>query len=65
VLNKIDLLPPDEAEARCREIVRRLRFKGPTFRISAATGAGTRELVEALMRRLEDLAPPVADDAPA
>lgn len=65
VLNKIDLLPPDEAEARCREIVRRLRFKGPTFRISAATGAGTRELVAALMRRLEQLAPPAADDAPA
>jgi GTPase len=65
VLNKIDLLPPDEAEARCREIVRRLRFKGPTFRISAATGSGTRELVAALMRRLEQLAPPAADDAPA
>jgi len=57
VLNKIDLLPPQEAEARCREIVRRLRFKGPTFRISAATGSGTRELAEALMRRLEELAP--------
>ena len=65
VLNKIDLLPPDEAEVRCKDIVRRLRFKGPTFRISAATGTGTRELVEALMRRLEELAPPAEDDAPA
>ena len=64
VLNKIDLLPPAEADARCKDIVRRLRFKGPTLRISAATGAGTRELVEALMRRLEELAPP-ADDEPA
>jgi len=64
VLNKIDLLPADEAEARCRDIVRRLRFKGPTFRISAATGAGTRGLVEALMRRLEELAPPAADHDP-
>jgi len=45
--------------------VRRLRFKGPTFRISAATGAGTRELVEALMRRLEELAPPAVEDEPA
>ena len=64
VLNKIDLMPADEAKARCRDIARRLRFKGPTFQISAATGAGTRELVEALMRRLEALAP-AADDAPA
>jgi GTP-binding protein len=64
VLNKIDLLPPAEAEALCRDIVRRLRFKGPVFRISAATGAGTRELCEALMRRLEELAPAVAEEGP-
>jgi GTP-binding protein len=57
VLNKIDLLPPAEAHARCADIVRRLRFKGPVFRISAATGAGTRALVEAVMSRLEELAP--------
>ncbi|MBS0373323.1 MAG: GTPase ObgE [Proteobacteria bacterium] len=61
VLNKIDLLPPEEAEARCDEIVRRLRFKGPIFRISAATRDGTQALAEALMRRLEELAPPPAD----
>jgi GTP-binding protein len=65
VLNKIDLLPPAEADARCKDIVRRLRFKGPTFRISAATGAGTSTLCEALMRRLEELAPPAAGDEPA
>ncbi|MFZ8886910.1 MAG: Obg family GTPase CgtA [Steroidobacteraceae bacterium] len=53
VLNKIDLLPPEDAEKRCREIVRRLRFKGPVFRISGATGQGTRELCEAIMGRLE------------
>jgi GTP-binding protein len=65
VLNKIDLLPPDEAEVRCKDIVRRLRFKGPTFRISAATGTGTRELVEALMRRIEELAPTAVEELPA
>lgn len=54
VLNKLDLLPDDEAEVRCREIVRRLRFKGPTFRISGVTGQGTKEMCEALMRRLEE-----------
>ncbi|TAK52981.1 MAG: GTPase ObgE [Gammaproteobacteria bacterium] len=53
VLNKIDLLPADECEQRCREIVRRLRFRGPVFRISGATGAGTGPLCQAVMNRLE------------
>lgn len=55
VLNKLDLLLPEEGEKLCREIVRRLRWKGPTYRISGATGLGTRELMEALMSRLEVL----------
>ena len=55
VLNKLDLLPPDEQDAHCRAILRRLRFKGPVFRISGATGMGTRELCEALMSRLEQI----------
>jgi GTP-binding protein len=54
VLNKRDLLPDREAEARARSIVRRLRFRGPHFLISGATGAGTRELCEAVMRLLEE-----------
>ncbi len=40
---------------RCAEIVRRLRFKGPVFRISGATGEGTKELCQAVMRELEEL----------
>ncbi len=53
VLNKIDLLPPEERDRRCAEIVRRLRFRGPVFRTSGATGEGTRELCQAVMRHLE------------
>ena len=64
VLNKLDLLPPADAAARCDEIVRRLRWKGPAHRISGATGTGTRALCEALMQRLEELAP-AASDGPA
>ena len=56
VLNKLDLLSAADADQRCREIVRRLRWKAPVFRISAVSGAGTRELCEALMRRLEERA---------
>jgi GTP-binding protein len=61
VLNKIDLLPEDEAAERCREIVRRLRWKGPVFRISGATGQGTKELMQAVMRHIEETAPQPAE----
>jgi len=53
VLNKIDLLEGKEREARCDDIVRRLRYKGPVFRISGVTGEGTKELCQAVMRELE------------
>ena len=53
VLNKLDLMTEEEGDARCREIVRRLRFKGPVYRISGATGRGTAELCQAVMNFLE------------
>jgi GTP-binding protein len=53
VLNKIDLLAAPEREARCAEIVRRLRWKGPVLRISGATGEGTAELVQQVMKHIE------------
>ncbi|MBV9727507.1 MAG: GTPase ObgE [Gammaproteobacteria bacterium] len=54
VLNKRDLLPATEAEKLARSIVRRLRYGGPYFLISGATGEGTRALCEAAMRFLEE-----------
>jgi GTPase len=56
VLNKLDLLPAGEAERRCKDIVRRLRWKGPVYRISALARRGTAELCEDLMKRIEELA---------
>jgi GTP-binding protein len=53
VINKRDLLPDAEAEALAADIARRLRYRGPRFLISAATGRGTRELADALMQFLE------------
>jgi GTP-binding protein len=54
VINKSDLLPPEEAEKRAKAIVRSLRHKGPWFLISGVTGSGTRELTESVMRFLEE-----------
>jgi GTP-binding protein len=53
LLNKCDLLPPAQAAARAKDIVRRLRFRGPHFLISGATGEGTAQLVQAVMTFLE------------
>jgi GTP-binding protein len=56
VLNKRDLMPDEEAEELARSIVRRLRFRGPHFLISGATGRGTQELCAAVMNFLEERA---------
>ena len=58
VLNKLDLLPEKEADARCKDIVRRLRWKGPTYRISGVTKQGTKELMQDVMRLIEETAAP-------
>jgi GTP-binding protein len=56
VLNKRDLMPDAEAQKRAKAIVRSLRFRGPHFLISAATGEGTKQLTEAVMAFLEERA---------
>jgi GTPase len=65
VLNKIDLLPEKEAAKLCADIVRRLRWKGPVYRISAATGQGTKELMQDVMRLIEETAAAKADEEAA
>jgi GTP-binding protein len=55
VLNKLDLLPADEAEKHCKDIIRRLRWKGPVFRISGIARQGTDLLCQAIMSRLEEI----------
>lgn len=53
VLNKADMLPPEQREAVVAEFLRRYRWKGPHFLISALTGEGCRELGFAIMDHLE------------
>ena len=54
LLNKLDLLPPDEAEKRCKDIIKRLKWTGPVFQISGIARQGTQQLCQAIMKRLED-----------
>ena len=53
VLNKLDLMPADEADECCRDIVRRLEWSGRVYRVSAVSGQNTRELVTHIMKHLE------------
>jgi len=53
VINKSDLLDPDEARQRADALRKKLRWTKPWFLISGATGAGTREMAYAIMDFLE------------
>jgi GTP-binding protein len=53
VLNKLDLVPEGEREARCKAFARTMRWKGPVFAISAIDGGGCRALVHAVQAWLD------------
>jgi GTP-binding protein len=53
VLNKVDLLPEDARQGRCRSIVERLDWRGPVFETAAVSQQGTQQLVFAIMEYLE------------
>jgi GTP-binding protein len=53
VLNKSDLLPPEEAASKAIAIAQALDYRGPAFLISGVTRNGTTDLTEAVMRFLE------------
>ena len=64
VLNKLDLVPPEEREQRVGAFVESYRWTGPTFAIAAISGDGCRELVYAIQDWLEkhpaEIAPAVS-----
>ncbi len=53
VLNKVDLLPPEQREQRVRAILDELHWQGPVFCISALSGEGTEALIYKIMDYLE------------
>ena len=62
VLNKLDMVPADERAARVKDFVKRLRFKGPVFEISALTREGCEPLVQAIYQHVK--AQQVAEQPP-
>jgi GTP-binding protein len=53
VLNKLDLLPEDEREAVCDDIIARLNWQGPVYRIAAISKQGTQRLSQEIMLYME------------
>lgn len=49
VLNKVDLLPEDERDTRCQQIIDALQWQGPVYRIAAINKQGTQELCYDIM----------------
>jgi GTP-binding protein len=65
VLNKIDMIPEADRAAAVKSFVRRLRWKGPVFAVSALTRAGLDVLVRAVYEHVAAAArPAVAERDP-
>ncbi|WP_077001506.1 Obg family GTPase CgtA [Variovorax sp. KK3] len=62
VLNKLDMIPVEERAAKVKDFVRRLRFKGSVFEISALTREGCEPLVQAVYQHVK--AEQVAEQPP-
>jgi GTP-binding protein len=66
VLNKVDMLAEGEREKRVQDIVKRLKYKGPVFEISALTREGCELLVQKVYQHIAkvhtDSLPPVDVD---
>ena len=52
VLNKVDMIPLEERSARMKAFVRRLRWTGPVFPISALTREGCEPLIRAVYEHI-------------
>ena len=63
VLNKLDIVATEDREALCKDIVKRLKWKGPVFQISALAREGLQPMLHAIYEhvraQVEQPAPPV------
>ena len=54
VLNKIDMIPEEEREQKVKDFLKRYKWKGPVFQISALTGMGCDKLCQAIQTYLDE-----------
>lgn len=53
VLNKLDMVPAEEREARVKDFVKRFKWKGPVFEISALTREGCESLIKTIFQHVQ------------
>ena len=62
VLNKLDMVPMEERDKRVKDFVKRFKWKGPVFQISALTREGCEPLIKAIYQHVSKLKNVVPDD---
>jgi len=65
VLNKIDLLPEEEREARCQAVVDALAWEGPVYKIAAISAENTKRLCQDILAFVEAQAERLSEDPDA
>ena len=65
VLNKVDLLPEDERDARCQALVDNLSWAGPVYKVAAISATNTERLCQDILTFVEAEQQRLADDPEA
>ena len=55
VLNKLDMVDADKRAAIVKDFVKRFKFKGPVFEISALTREGCEQLVKTIYKHVKEV----------
>ena len=61
VLNKLDMVPEAQRAARVKDFLKRLKWKGPVFEISALTREGLQPLIHAIWAQVAKDQKPAAE----
>ena len=55
MLNKLDMVDADKRAAIVKDFVKRFKFKGPVFEISALTREGCEQLVKTIYKHVKEV----------
>jgi GTP-binding protein len=62
VLNKLDMVPEEERDARCQAVIDALGWEGPVYRIAAISKDGTEALVQDIQVYLDERLQAIEED---
>jgi GTPase len=55
VLNKLDMVPAEERAAKVKDFIKRMKYKGPVYEISALTREGCEGLIRDIYKHIQTL----------